>query len=122
MGACALCLAAMLSLFMTADNCIYRCGFSVFLVQATTIMQVECNHDALGPKRARRRVVVKREEECMDFHDPMVTKVPRSLLSTTAGQKITVPPINRTYAFCNKTTTVMAHQKVEVPLVPGVQD
>ena len=48
----------------------------------------------------------------MDFHDPMVAKVPESLPSTTKGQGVIVPPINGTYAFCNKTTTASACRKV----------
>ena len=59
MGASALCLAIMLSLFMMVDNCICRHGSSVFLVQAVTITLAGCNHDTLGPKRARRGRVVK---------------------------------------------------------------
>ena len=43
----------------------------------------------------------------------MVTEVPRSFLSTTEGQEVTVPPINRTYAFCNKTTTASARRKAD---------
>ena len=42
----------------------------------------------------------------------MVTEVPRSLLSTTEGQGVAVLPINRTYAFCDKTTTASVHRKV----------
>ena len=39
-----------------------RHGSGVFLVQAVTIMLAGCDCDALGPKRARRRKVVKRKE------------------------------------------------------------
>ena len=59
----------------------------------------------------------------MDFHDPMVTEVPRSLLSTTESQGVTVPPINRTHVFCDKTTTALAHRKVvgyPCPWGPGL--
>ena len=59
----------------------------------------------------------------MDFHNLMVTKVPRSFLSTTKGQGVAVPPINRTYAFCNKTTTALACRKMEgspCPWGPGL--
>ena len=103
-----LCPAATLSLFMMVDDCICRCGPGVFLVWATIIMLAGCNCDTLGLKRARRRKVGKGEERCMDFHNPMVTKVPRLLLSTTMGQGVTVLPINRTYVFCDKATTAMA--------------
>ena len=48
----------------------------------------------------------------MNFHNPMVTEVPRLLLSTTKGQGVTVLPINRTYAFCNKTTTASVCRKM----------
>ena len=49
----------------------------------------------------------------MDFHNLTVTEVPRSFLSTTKGEGVTVPPINRTYVFCNKTTTASVHRKME---------
>ena len=68
-GASALCPVATLSLFVTVDDCICRHGFGVFLVQAATIMLAGCNHDALGPKRARRGRVVKGRKDLMDFHD-----------------------------------------------------
>ena len=48
----------------------------------------------------------------MDFHNPMMTKVPRLLPSTTKGQGVTVLPINRTYVFCDKITTASACRKM----------
>ena len=69
MGASALCLAAMFSLFMMADDCICRCGSGVFPVQAATVTQAGCDYDALGPKRARGRRVGKGRKVLMDFHN-----------------------------------------------------
>ena len=63
MGASALCPVATLSLFSKADNCICRHGSGVFPVWAATIMLVGCDHDALGPKRARGRRVGKWRNE-----------------------------------------------------------
>ena len=67
MEASALCPVPMLSLFITADNHICRCGFGVFPVWAVTIILAGCDHDTLGLKRARRGESGKRR--IVENHD-----------------------------------------------------
>ena len=41
----------------------------------------------------------------------MVTEVPKIASTSTKGQGVDVPPINRTYASFHKTTTASAHRR-----------
>ena len=41
----------------------------------------------------------------------MVTKVPKIISTSTEGQGVDVPPINRTYMFFHKTTTASVHRR-----------
>ena len=53
----------------------------------------------------------------------MVTEVPKITSTSTEGQGVDVPPINRTYVFFHKTTTASACRKMvgsPCPWGPGL--